>query len=142
MKERAITWVTSKPLLRVAAALALAVGSFVALRQRYHGDCIFPDYDPELFLLLPVLFLIAFVWLISELACPLLAVAGMRRLAARLVSIALGLTTYAAVAGVAWALEPALKYEHGAGFRALMSVFWSVGFLLKSGNFSDYSCGY
>jgi hypothetical protein len=138
MRERTITWVISKPLLRVAGALALAVGSFVALRQRYHGDCIFPDYDPELFLLLPVLFLIAFVWLISELACPLLSGVGMRRL----VSIALGLATYAAVAGVAWALEPSLKYEHGAGFRALMSVFWSVGFLLKTGNFSDYSCGY
>ena len=143
MKEGVVLRIAWSPLLRIAAALALAVGSFVGLRQRYHGDCVIPDYDPFLFLLLPVLFLAGFVWLTSELACLLALATGMRPLPARLLSIAAALAAYTVVAYVAWLSAPVPSDQRdNDAFRALMSAFWSVGFLFKSGNFSDVSCGY
>lgn len=62
------------------------------------------------------------IWSLLELGYPGLQLNGMRRLAARLLSIALGLTTYGAVAGVAWVLEPVPKVDHETGFPAFMSV--------------------
>ena len=143
MKEGVIFRAASSPFLRVAGALALALGSFVALRQRYHGDCVIPDYDLFLFLLLPALFLAGFVWLISEATYLLASVTGMRRLPASLLSIGAALVTYAIVAYVVWLSSPVPSDQRdNEAFRALMSAFWSVGFLFKSGNFSDVSCGY
>jgi len=124
-------------------AIALTVASFVVFRNRYHGSCLVPDYDLLWFLILPALFLVGFIWSVSELVYPWLLLKGMRRLPARLLSIALGLAIYTAVASVAWTLSP-VPIENGddKGFRALTSVFWSVGFLAETGNFSYHSCGY
>ena len=139
-----VTWA-----LRACMAIALTVASFVALRNRYHGDCLIPGYyyneadDLLRFLIFPALFLVGFIWSLSELVYPWLLLKGMRRLPARLLSIALGLVTYTAVASVAWALSP-VPMEDGddKGIRALTSVFWSVRLLAETGNFSYYSCGY
>jgi hypothetical protein len=141
-----LAWLGMAPgliwVLRACSAIALTVASFVALRNRYHGGCLIPDYDLPWFLILPTLFLIGFIWAVSELVYPWLLLKGMRRLRGRLVSIALGLTPYVAVACVACALSPVPVDIHDNWFRAFTSGFWSVGFLAETGNFSHYSCGY
>jgi hypothetical protein len=142
-----LAWLSMAPgliwALRACAAIALTVASFVALRNRYHGGCLIPDYDLLWFSILPPLFLIGFIWALSELVYPWLLLKGMRRLDARWLSIALGLTAYAAVACVAWALSPVPVVEMDDNWsRVFTSVFWSVGFLAETGNFSHHSCGY
>ena len=128
--------------LRIAAALALALGSFVALRQRYHGDCVIPNGD-LFFFFLPALFLAGFVWLISEAAYFPISMTGMHRLPAILLSVGVALAAYVAVACVVWLSSPTTADDPDDGaVRAFMSAFWSAGVLLKSGNFSDVSCGY
>jgi len=142
-KKATISWVTWG--LRVSAALVLTVASFVAFRNRYHGSCVIPgdglgDGEFVLFLLLPALFFMGFVWSLSELAYPLLLVMGVRL--PRLASIALGASTYAIVGFAAWLMWPVPVDIHEQGFRAFVSAFWSIGFLLETGNFSHHSCGY
>lgn len=137
--------------LRACAAIALTVASFAALRNRYHGWCIIPNWpgygssdltDFLLFLIFPTLFLIGFIWAFSELVYPWLLLKGMRRPDARWLSIALGLAIYTAVGFAAWWLEPLPYDDRTTGVRAFISVFWSVGVLFETGNFSQLSCGY
>lgn len=143
VKEAALFRVVFNPSIRIAAAVALAVGSFVALRQRYHGDCVVPDYDLFLFLLLPVLFFVAFAWLTAELMYVLAAMTAIRRSAARLLSIPAALVAYALVAYITWLSSPLPSDQpDNEALRAWMSAFWGVGLLFKSGNFSNVSCGY
>jgi len=131
--------------LRTSAAVALTAGSLIEFRNRYYGDCVIlgdglGDGDFLLFLFFPVLFLIGFVWALSELAYPLLVVMGVRL--PRLASITLGVSTYAIVGLAAWLMWPVPVDIHEQGFRAFTSGFWSIGFLLETGNFSHHSCGY
>lgn len=142
-RKATIPWVTCA--LRGSAAIVLTVASLVALRNRYHGSCVVPgdslgDGDFLLFLLLPVLFLIGFVWALSELAYPLLLAMGVRL--PRVAAIALGLGVYGIVGWVAWLMWPVPVDIHEQDFRAFVSAFWSLGFLLETGNFSHHSCGY
>ena len=144
-KKATISWVTWG--LRVSAALVLTVASFVAFRNRYHGSCVIPgdglsDADFLLFLFFPVVFFLGFVWSASELVHPLVPLLGMPRLPARAASIAVGLAVYGVVAIAAWLMWPVPVDIHEQGFRAFVSAFWSIGFLLETGNFSHHSCGY
>lgn len=135
--------------LRASAAIALTVASFVVFRNRYHGDCLIPGYyysevdDVLRFLIFPTLFLVGFIWALSELVYPWLLLRGVRPLAARLLSMGVALATYTAVASAAWMLSP-VPIDDGddKGIRALTSVFWSVRLLAETGNFSYHSCGY
>jgi len=132
---------------RTSAAIAITAGSLIEFRNRYHGDCVIPgdglaDGDFLLFLLFPVLFFLGFVWSASELVHPLVARLGMSRLPARVSSIAVGLAVYGVVAFAAWLMWPVSVDIHDQGFRAFISGFWSIGFLLETGNFSHHSCGY
>jgi hypothetical protein len=140
--------------LRACAAIALTVASFVELRNRYHGGCLIPGYQSDgtddllRFLIFPTLFLIGFIWSLSELVYPWLLLKGMRRLDARWLSIALGLAVYAAVS-VGWMIPPVpvergqSRWEDGRWqIQEFTSVFWSVRVLAETGNFSHTSCGY
>ena len=138
-------WVTWA--LRTSAAVALTAGSLIEFRNRYHGDCVIPgdglgDGDFLLFLFFPVLFFLGFIWSVSELVHPLVLRLGMFRLPARAASIAVGLVIYGVVGFAAWLMWPVPVDIHEQGFRAFVSGFWSIGFLLETGNFSHHSCGY
>jgi hypothetical protein len=142
--NQAVSCTISKPALRAVAAFALTAGSFVALRQLFRGSCVIPFSwgIAEPLFLFAALFLAGFVWLVFELARMATLAGGIEPVLARRVSWAVGAGTYAVVGFVAWLSEPvALGIKNEAGFRAFMAVFWSVGFLLKAGNFWEYSCG-
>jgi len=126
---------------RVLSAFGVTAGSFVALRQVYHGWCVVPNEIG--FVILPVVFLAGFVWLVAELSYPLttpLTQAAARR---RLAAVASGIMLYAAIAGFTWSLDPTPDGDGGyPEYRGLLSAFWSVGMLVETGNFSSHSCGY
>jgi hypothetical protein len=151
MKKLASISMASGPVwaLRAGAAIALTVASFVVFRNRYHGDCLIPGYyyneadDLLRFLIFPALFLVGFIWALSELVYPWLLLRGRRPSDARLLSVWVALAAYTAVAFVAWMVSP-VPIDDGddKGIRALTSVFWSVRILAETGNFSYLSCGY
>ncbi len=136
--------------LRVAVALALAAGSFLALRYTFHGECIIPTYYalPSyhflrflFFATLPVAFVIGFVWLVSELAYPLVSVSGLRTVSARRQSLLAGVAAYLAIGVAGWLLAPALPRYLDIS-REWVWIFWPIAMLVMSGNFSNFGCGY
>ena len=136
----------SKRLLRLAVALMVAVGSFATLRGLYRGVCIMPFVDclsaVIWFFVLPALFLASFVWLLSELTYPMALSTGARPAQARLFSVGAGLLVYAIVGYIVWLGSPVPRYPPWeTAYRAIFSVFWSVGVLVETGNFKTYACG-
>jgi len=136
----------------------VTAGAFLATRQLFHGWCLFPDlpwHTPSccypqierwLFYLLPIVFLLGFLWLMWEFVHPILVAAGIRKTGARLLAIGLALAIYAAVGFVGWMTTPegTYKYLGGAGGTTakVAWAFWDIGFLMRTGNFSPYDCGY
>ena len=130
---------------RAGLAFVVAAGTFVWFRFRYYDSCVFPIDGVGtmlVFWLYPLVFLAAFVALVSELTLIALT-AGRASVTMRVVSIGVGLLVYAAVAGVAWTQDPVpVNVEGEIGYRATYSALWPIGFLQETGNFSDYSCDY
>ncbi len=130
--------------LRAAVAVAIAAGSFVALRYSFHGDFIIPTHDTLRllwFAALPATFIIGFVWLVSELAYPLVLVWGRRTVSARRQAVVAGVAAYLAVGIAGWMLAPELPRYLDIS-REWAWIFWPVAMLAMSGNFSDVACGY
>jgi len=156
--NRAISRAASVKGTRVAAAFAVTAGAFLATRQLFHGWCLFPDrpwqatpwgypqIERAFFYLLPVVFLLGFLWLMWEFVYPILVARGVDKTRARLVAIGLALAIYAAVGLVGWMTTPEGTYKHieaGGGTTAkVVWSFWDVGLLMRTGNFSTHGCGY
>ena len=156
--NRAISSPTLTKPARLAAAFAVTAGSFLATRELFHGWCLFPDppwhtapwgypqIERCLFYLLPIVFLLGFLWLMWEFVYPILVAAGIRKTGARLLAIGLALAIYAAVGFVGWMTTPEDTYRYIDGERSTTSkvvwTFWDIGLLLRTGNFSAYGCGY
>lgn len=131
-------------LFRVGLALLLLTGPFLTLRFLAHGDCILP-VDSEAtgaFLAVVVLFAIGFVWLVAELAYRFLVAVGLRRDRAFISAIGAALAVYAYPATIGWfVFSLPLNPGNETFYRATLSVFWIVGILHDSGNFSINACG-
>ncbi len=136
---------------RAAAAAGITAGSFLVLRYAYHGDCMIPTYYSSsssyyafrayLFAALSVAFIIGFVWLMSELAYPLILKLGVRGVPARLLPVLAGVAGYAAVGVAGWLLAPEVPPYQDLS-KGWYWSFWHIAILLMSGNFSDFGCGY
>lgn len=156
--NRAISSATLLKGARLAAAFALTAGAFIATRQLFHGWCLFPrspwhatpwgypQIERVFFYLLPIVFLLGFLWLVWEFVYPILAAAGIRKTGARLLAIGLALAIYAGVGYVGWMTTPEDTYKYidrGGGPTAkVVWAFWDIGLLLRTGNFSTHGCGY
>ena len=131
-------------LLRLGLAVLLLTGSFLTLRFLEHGSCILP-VDSEAtwaFLALVTLFAIGFVWLVAEWAYRFLVAVGVRRDRALISAIGAALAVYAVPAAIGWfVFSLPLRPGDETAYRATLSVFWIVGILHDSGNFSTYACG-
>ncbi len=141
-----LRWLTSASGLIAGIALAVATASFVLFRERYHGACVFPNDDTTefaIFWLFPLLFLFAFVVLVSVVTRPLLSTPALRPAQAWLLSIGLALTTYALIGFVVWLTNPVpIGVDWGEPIeRALYSALWPIGLLVETGNFGRYACG-
>jgi len=122
------------PALRGAVAAAIAAGAFITLRQTFHGDCLIPTYDVLRlfwFFSLPIVFVVAFVWLISEAATPLIMLLG-RAGPTRVQAILAGVVVYVAIGASGYLLAPDLPG----------GLFYQQGMLVMSGNFSHEARGY
>ena len=159
--NRAISWAVSARGLRMAIAFALTAVSFIAERQLFYGWCFFPDapwhpsegsysqIERTLFYVLPVVFLLGFVWLMWELAHAILSARGASHLKAGLGAIVVAVGIYAAVGLFGYFSTPQDTYRNlddvlgnKENTGRLIWVFWDVGFLVKTGNFSSHGCGY
>jgi hypothetical protein len=129
-------------IVRLALALALAAGSFYSLRELYYGSCVIPGYQWHwpLFYMLPALFAVAAIWFGSELA-RLVTPAFVKRSTSWAIAIAASMLAYVAIAGVVWVMDPTPKRPFDFPYRGFMSVFWSLGILMESGNFDEHACG-
>jgi len=120
--------------------LALALTAVVLLRQRY--GCMIPP-GSILFFLLCVLFLVSFVELIAEVAWVCLSRARRACWRLRIITLAASLVVYATIGGIAWTVNPVPRdQEHDTSYRAILSFFWSAGFLQETGAYSNVGCGY
>ena len=137
--------------LRGLAAAAIASASFIWFRQRFYGDCIipFPRYvydDTEIYwFLFPLLvFVVGFVWLISEAAFPLMLLSGGRVAPSRAQTVLAGVAVYIAIGASGYLLAPELPggLVYQEGYREFVWAFWPAGMLVMSGNFSNVECGY
>lgn len=142
--------VLAGPAARGAAAVAIAAGSFVWFRQRFHGDCIIPfpnrvfdDTEIYWFAFPLLLFTIAFVWLISEAVTPLIMLLGSRAAPTRAQAILAGVSFYAAIGVAGYLLAPELpgSLVYQEWYREFVWAFWPAGMLVMSGNFSNVECG-
>ncbi len=123
-------------IVRIAAPLAIATGSFVALRQIYQGTCV-PEDGDILFPALAIVFAVAFVWFASELILTAVSIAGDNGLISWLASAVLAVAVYWAIAGAVWMLNPTDSARGGSDsqLRTITSSLWIAGVLQKSGNF-------
>ena len=136
MTSTSIVWTA----LRALAGLALALTAIVLLRQRY--SCMIPT-GSILFFLLCVLFLLGFVELMAEVAWACLSHAGRACWRLRIITLAAGFVVYATIGGIAWTVNPVPRdQEHDTSYRAILSFFWSAGFLQETGAYSNVGCGY
>ena len=132
-------------LIRSVLALILVVGSFLTLRERWHGSCILPFDgmgDVASFPALSVIFLVGIVWLVAEPAYRIIALTRVQRHQAIAWSIATGFIVYA-VPTIVGLFTFSLPQRSGDDwfYRLYLSVFWAVGILNDTGNFSTYACG-
>ncbi len=125
--------------LHAAGAIAVGTTAFLLIRERY--TCTVPTGSESfVFAGLAIAFMLAFVWLVADILSSLA-----RRLAGRALigSVVVAVLLYSLIAGIAWSYNPTPHDQSAdAGTRAILSVFWSAGFLQESGHFSNYSCGY
>jgi hypothetical protein len=126
-------------LVRLLCAAAIAAASFVTIREEFQGDCLLPFYDMTRAVVLFTLaigFALAFIWFVSEVTQPVLRSGSL--------AIAFGVVTYAATGFAGWLASPNLPHYFGDDepLRATIWVFWSVGLLFRTGNFSNVPCGY
>ena len=139
---------------RAGAAALVATISFIALREKYRGECLWIEWNPDpslgayefLFLnFFAVLFLVCFVWLGIELVRVADAVLnsgfGSIRLAA--VGAVLACSLYLVVASVTWKMNPIPADDDTTwkGTRLYLSLFWPLGVLQDSGNYRSTFCG-
>ena len=153
--NRAISWATLVKGARLAAAFAVTAGAFLATRQLFHGWCLLPDapwegYDwnyPQverlLFYLLPIVFLLGFLWLMWEFAYPILVAGGTDKTRAPRLAIAVALAIYVGVGFLGCtATSQHGQSDWGGRDDIIVWAFWDVGFLVRTGNFSPVDCGY
>jgi hypothetical protein len=126
--------------VRFVVGAGLGGAAWLALADRY--TCTLPVGVFTAFYALCMVFLVGFVWAVAEVAR---VITSRRKGAgpATPAAIAVGLTVYLGIAAIAWTMNPVSSDDrHDASARAVLSVFWSAGFLQESGHYSDHSCGY
>jgi len=95
------------------------------------------------FWLLCALFIFGSVGFIAEVAWAYLSRSKPTGLRLRIVTVAAGLVVYATIGGIAWSVNPVPSdLEHNTRSRAILSFFWSAGFLQETGAYSNHTCGY
>ncbi len=139
---------TSLGALRIVAALTVTTGSFVAMRQVYHGLCVWDEGLPLAghewsYTMLTLAFSLGFIWLIAEMGRPAVVLVVTSKLLGWIAAVLTGLVIYLAIAGVVWGMHPRQTYgESGWVERAWFSGFWANGLLVETGNFTPEPCGY
>ena len=140
----AVTWRSvGLSAFRAALASAVAASSFIALREKYRGDCLFLDWQMWTFMLLFAgLFLVCLVWFVAELVRPVAMIGGASTVHSILTGAAIGIAIYSSVALVAWNLNPVPHDSGPRDSRMYLSALWSIGLLQETGNYSSEFCGY
>jgi len=129
--------------LRAGLAAALAAASFIALREKYRGDCLFLDWQMWTFMLFFAgLFLVCFVWFVAELVHPVAMIGGASTAHSILTGAAIGIAIYSSVALVTWYLNPVPHDSGPRDSRMYLSALWTMGLLQEAGNYSSEFCGY
>jgi hypothetical protein len=136
--------------LRIAGAFGVTAFSFWLFWHDYHDYCLFPsngDLYSCLFYILPIVFMLGFIWLVSEAVHPLLLAAGLRRHLPWLVAIVTAATVYAAVGFLGHVTTSTMPRYHGYSYddfdRRYVWVFWVIGVQMKTGSdFGVEKCGY
>ena len=140
----AVTWRSvGLSAVRAWLAAALAACSFVALQEKYRGDCLFLDWQMFAFMVFFAgLFLVCFIWLVLESVRPVAILVGVPATRATLLGMLVGIVIYSCIASVTWQVNPTTHPPGDRGTRGLLAVFWPVGVLQQTGNYSSEFCGY
>ena len=143
--------IRSSPVRIVLALVAMA--PMVSFVLGYGGGCIMWYFDNfaqlllvNAFLLfgLPPLFLLGFIWLVSELVRLALLGAGLDSGVAWLPAVAIAVALYAAIGTAIWTQSPIPEefYEHERDSgRLYTSIYWPIGIRVLDGTTSKYTCG-
>jgi hypothetical protein len=141
--------------LSAGIAAVLATESFVALRQQYRGECLWIRWNPApnasydsrfLFLnLFSLLFFACCIWFGAEVVR---AVGALAKSSANPVTLApmgalLAMFVYSGVGLMTWKLNPIPGNDDTTwkGTRLYLSLFWPIGLLQETGNYSFSFCG-
>ncbi len=138
--------------VRIVLALA-AIAPMVSFMFGFGGGCIMWHFDnfakllfvnAFLYLGLPPLFLVGFIWLASEaVRLPLLRV-GLASDAAWLPAFVIAVILYAAIGSAIWIQSPIPENFYGRerdSGRLYASVYWPIGIRVLDGTTSKYTCG-
>lgn len=133
---------------RIASATALVFLSMWFMRFGMHGWCLWSVSTVGLIgssLLAAPVFAGAFIWFFAELASSQIERVGLSGRVNLVVAVVFAVSVYSAVGAVGWMTAPSEYSRYlvrSTDSHAPMWVFWSMGFLISSGNFSDVHCGY
>ncbi len=135
-----VTWrAVGSSAFRASLAAAVAAASFVALRAKYRGDCLFLDWQMFAFMLFFAgLFLVCFVWVVVEAVRPAVSLGGASTKRATLLGMLVGFVIYSCVASVTWHVIP----TSDSAMRGILAALWPIGLLQQTGNYSSEFCGY
>lgn len=150
---------TTKPsrvdvLLMTASTLTMIL-SFFALRENYRGECLWIEWDPltnyaddtRQFLFLTVfgvLFVVSFIlfaWTATLVALKFIA-PELKPLTSHSLAVIAAVVIYASVSITTWNLKPIEISVGRENWKLLyLSVFWPIGLLQETGNYSPTLCG-
>lgn len=140
----AVTWRSvGLSAFRAGLAAAVAAASFITLRERYRGDCLFLDWQMYAFMLFCAgVCLVCFIWLVTELVRSVAMVGGALAAYSTLAGVIIGIVIYSCVASVTWHLNPMPHPPGERDTRGFLAALWPIGLLQKTGNFESEFCGY
>ena len=133
----------------------LATASFVALREQYRGECLWIRWNPApnasydskfLFLnFFALLFFACCIWFGAEVvrAVGALAKSSANPVALAAMGALLAMFVYSGVGLMTWKLNPIPRNDDTTwkGTRLYLSLFWPIGLLQETGNYSFSFCG-
>ena len=121
----------------------MAAASFVALREKYRGDCLFLDWQMFAFIVFFAgLFFVCFVWLVAESVRLVAILGGVSKKRATLLGVLVGIVIYSCIASVTWRVNPNTHPPGDRATRAFLAALWPIGVLQETGNYSTEFCGY
>jgi len=140
-------------LIATASVLVMTL-SFFALRENYRGECLWIEWDPltnyandtRQFLFLTVfgvLFLVSFMlsaWTVTRVALTSLA-PELNPWTSHSLAVIAAVVIYASVSITTWNLKPIEISVGRENWKLLyLSVFWPIGLLQETGNYSPTLC--